>query len=182
MKPLLKKSFVATALLLVATFGLFAQPVHAQQPGQGVTICSFIGPICEAIGLTQNGVPVTGTNATNAAQNFVRARAQLILSLVFIGIILLSVVIIVQAGIKYIQSQGNEGQIKEAQKAIKSVFIGIGVLFVGIIGIVLVLLFFNGQGFLNPVGNDQTSCFFDENGFLQCPDPNGNLQGSPQRN
>lgn len=170
MKSIVTKSLLATALILVASFGMFAQPVHAQA-GTGVSICSFIAPICNAIGISDaQGNIIESGSATTVAQRFVRDRAQLILSLVFIGIILLSVIIIIQAGIKYIQSQGNEGQIKEAQKAIKSVFIGIGVLFVGIIGIVLVLLFFNGQGFLNPAGNDANEgCFFDENGFLTCP-------------
>ncbi len=114
----------------------------------GVNICTFIGPLCTALNID----PENPTGAGDAALTFVRSRGELILSLVFIGIILLSVVIIIQAGVKYIQSQGDETKIQESTKAIKSVFIGIGVLIVGIAGLILVLVFFNATGFLTSSG------------------------------
>jgi len=126
-----------------------------------VNICTFIGPICTALGINLEN-PSEGGGA--AAINFLRSRGELILSLVFIGIILLSVVIIIQAGVKYIQSQGDEGKIAESTKAIKSVFIGIGVLIVGIAGLILVLVFFNASGLLDSdtsSGATEQSCVND---------------------
>jgi len=124
-----------------------------------INICTFIGPICTALGINVDDP----TNAGDAALTFLKSRGELILSLVFIGIILLSVVIIIQAGVKYIQSQGDEGKIAESTKAIKSVFIGIGVLIVGIAGLILVLVFFNATGFLSSdtSGTTQQDCIND---------------------
>jgi hypothetical protein len=141
-KRLLTTAFVATIFL---SSGL-ANTVSAQdtniQAGENIGICTFIKPICDAFGLS-------GEISVQSAFDYLRDRANILLSVLFVGIILLSVFIIVQAGIKYIQSQGDEKQIGEAQKAIKTVFIGIGVLFVGIAGLVLVLAFFGGLGLLN---------------------------------
>lgn len=121
--------------------------------GEGsVGVCTFIGPICDALGIR------TG-NAGETAATTVRTWVNLGITILFIGIILLAVFIIVQAAIKYIQSQGDEGKIAEAQKAIKSVFIGIALLFVGIIGIVLVLAFFSATNLLGGgSGNECEQC------------------------
>ncbi len=162
-----KVTKISTLVLFLFAFsaGVFALPVSASGStfSNGVGVCSFIGPICAAIGITND----SGTNAGTIAQTFVRDRLSLIISLVFIAIILISVFIIIRAAITYIQSQGEEGKIAEAQKAIKSVFIGIGVLFVGIIGLVLVLVFFNGTGLLSPGGQSNT-CGFNAEGIFTC--------------
>lgn len=142
-KKLLATIFIATSLFAT---GLFT-PVQAQSLGGQTTIniCTFIGPICTAFGVAEGS---NGQISVQGAFEYIRSRANILLSVLFVGIILLSVVIIVQAGVKYIQSQGDDKQIGEAQKAIKTVFIGIGVLFVGIAGLVLVLAFFGGLGLL----------------------------------
>jgi hypothetical protein len=70
------------------------------------------------------------------------------LSLVFIAIIGVSIFIIIKAALKYIRSEGDEGKVAEAQKAIKNVFLGVGALIVGIIGLVIILGFFNASGAL----------------------------------
>jgi amino acid permease len=168
------KKISKTLVLAVILFAsAFAMPVYAQSnngldTSKGIGVCTFIKPICDAIGISN-----TGSNAGEIAQNFVRDRLSLIVSLVFIAIILISVFIIIRAAITYIQSQGEEGKIQKAQKAIKSVFIGIGVLFVGIIGLILVLVFFNGLGFLNPGGNTQ-NCGFGADGVFRCGSGTGN--------
>lgn len=152
----MKKFLLATILTVIGFGGLLftsAQPVAAQiQAGQNVTICSFIGPICNALGINDLG------NAGQTATSLVRSWANLGITLLFIGIILIAVYIIVKAAITYIQSQGDEGKIAEAQKAIKSVFIGIALLFVGIIGIILVLAFFNGTGLLTGGSDECGQC------------------------
>ena len=148
--------------MVVMAFGSYT-PVFAQfDLSNGIGICGFIGPICDAF-----GTPDDGTVTAIEAQNFLSNRLNLVISFVFIGIILIAVYIIIRAGVKYIQSQGDEGKIGEAQKAIKSVFIGIGLLFVGIVGIVLVLAFFNATGFL---GNAR-DCTIDVSGQFNCLNP-----------
>lgn len=158
------------AILTLSVFGLlsFATPVYAQ-----VNACTFIRPICDAIGLTTAGDP-DGAITPGGAREFLSGRLQLILSLVFVAIILISVVIIIQNGLKYIQSQGDAKKIEDATKAIKTVFIGIGVLFVGIAGLVLVLFVFNGTGLLTPTdpGGDKNNpaCTIDPITLeLTCP-------------
>lgn len=158
----MKKSLFAIFLLAFGVVGLFISPggVAAQSSdelGSGtgrVGVCTFIGPICTALGIN------TTDNPGQVATTTVRGWVNLGITLLFIGIILIAVFIIVQAAVKYIQSQGDEGKIAEAQKAIKSVFIGIALLFVGVIGIVLVLAFFNGTGIIG--GTDtEGQCVLD---------------------
>lgn len=86
---------------------------------------------------------ICGNISQEAVGDSVQSTISLVTSLIFIVIILLAVFVIVRAAIKYIRSEGDDTKIQEAQKAIKSVFVGIAALFVGIIGIVIVLAFFN---------------------------------------
>lgn len=155
----MKKSLFAIFMLVFGVVGLFVTPGVVQASGTSlgegkVGVCTFIAPICNALGINTD-------NPGQVATTTVRGWINLGITLLFIGIILIAVFIIVQAAIKYIQSQGDEGKIAEAQKAIKSVFIGIALLFVGIIGIVLVLAFFNAGGLITP-GDDKGQC------VLQC--------------
>lgn len=71
-------------------------------------------------------------------------------SLIFILIVLYGVFVIVQAALKIIRSEGDAGRYEEGQKMIKGVMIGIGIIFVGIIGLVVVIAFFNAGNIVNP--------------------------------
>ena len=139
--------FVITSSLLVPISGIQAQP--EEDTGGldlgGVTVCTFIKPICDALGIKD----ITDPDTPSIVLGFTQERLSQVVSLVFIGIILISVFIIVQSAVKYIQSQGEEAKIAEAQKAIRSVFVGIAVLFIGIIGLILVLAFFNASGLIS---------------------------------
>lgn len=86
----------------------------------------------------------TGTADKSGATSFIR----FLLSAVFVGIIIISIYVVIKSALKYIQSEGDDKKIGEASKAIKAVFIGIAALFVGIIGIIIVLAFFNATGAL----------------------------------
>lgn len=144
--------------LFIAIFSLTVviTPVHAQfDLSNGVGICDFIGPVCKALGISDD------EGAAGQVFRFARDRIALVISLIFVAIILISVFVIIRAAIKYIQSQGEDKEIQSAQKAIKSVFMGIAALFVGVIGIVLVLIFFNGSGLLN-TGGSGSGCTFDQ--------------------
>lgn len=69
-----------------------------------------------------------------------RVRVGLIIALALL--ILVAVVYALIAAFKYIQSQGDPGKIEEAQKAIKAIFYGVAAMMIGIVGIVLVFVFF----------------------------------------
>lgn len=143
------RAIIFSAMLLVTSLSLLpmVNPVSAQAADASKTpvgICSIIKPICDAI-LGEGNTSFSGTTA----YNFLATRFNTILSIAFLAIILLGVYVVISAGIKFIRSQGDSGKIGEAQKAIQSVFLGIGAMFVGIVGIVLVLAFFGGTGILN---------------------------------
>lgn len=80
-----------------------------------------------------------GTTATEKITGFVR----LALTLAFGVVILAAVAYSIMAAIKYIRSQGDAGQVEEANKAIKAIFQGVAMMFVGIIGVVIVFFIFD---------------------------------------
>lgn len=134
----IRKIFL-TLFIAVAGFTFFAPPQIAEAQ---VGVCDFIGPICEAIGIKTTN----GADAEDIAIQFLESRIQFILGILFVGIVVLAVFIIISAGIKYIQSQGDESKIEEANKAIKNVFIGIAILIIGVVGVFVALIFFNALG------------------------------------
>ena len=83
---------------------------------------------------------------------------RLVTSLIFVGLIALGVYIIIKAALKIIRSEGNSEKVQEGASSIKSVFIGLGLIFGGLIGLVVIggIL---GNGLLNfdlptPAGGD----------------------------
>jgi hypothetical protein len=78
----------------------------------------------------------------SGAVDFVVSRIQLALFIVVGALVLFAVIYALIASFKYIRSQGDPNEIEEAQKAIKAIFMGLGALMIGIIGIVLVFVFF----------------------------------------
>ena len=80
-----------------------------------------------------------GTTATEKVSGFVR----LALTLAFGIVILAAVAYSIMAAIKYITSQGDAGKVEEANKAIKAIFQGVAMMFVGIIGVVIVFFIFD---------------------------------------
>ncbi len=79
------------------------------------------------------------STATDKLVGFVR----LALTLAFGIVILAAVAFSIMAAIKYIRSQGDAGQVEEANKAIKAIFQGVIAMFIGIIGVVLVFFIFD---------------------------------------
>lgn len=104
------------------------------------------------------GVEEVGVGAAQKTANFVK----LVLQLVFVGIIIIAVFIIIKSAIKYIRSEGEEDKVKDAQKSIKTVFLGIVALFIGILGIVLVLAFFQVNAPKDQLEDPGTGTFIDE--------------------
>ncbi len=81
--------------------------------------------------------------------SFISGRVRTGLYIALGLIILVAVVYALIAAFKYIQSQGDPGKIEEAQKAIKAIFMGIAAMLIGIVGVVLVFVFF-GAGRVDP--------------------------------
>lgn len=119
---------------LVLFGGIFVSPVKAQ-----FGICDLLGPVGQPFGCASGNF-----GDVNVATDYLLPRVQFVLSLLFIGLILFAIFYVVKAAVTYIQSQGQPDKIAEATKAIRSVFVGLGALFVGIAGILLVLAFFGG--------------------------------------
>lgn len=82
-----------------------------------------------------------GTDGRQTA-SFISSRVRVGLIIALALLILVAVVYALIAAFKYIQSQGDPGKIEEAQKAIKAIFYGIAAMMIGIVGIVLVFVFF----------------------------------------
>lgn len=163
-------SLLAVFVFFPITSIISAVPIHAQN-----LVCRIF-PFLNAVtsfGISSICGNLDGTQAATQTYGLI----QLVLNLIFIGIIIVSIYIIIKAAVKYIQSEGDDKKIQEAQKAIKSVFIGIAALFIGIIGIILVLAFFNATGAVNNANplpnNDLLRIFFGGNGATPTPSFNG---------
>lgn len=76
---------------------------------------------------------------------FITSRIRLVVAIMLIALVLFSIVYALMASFKYVRSQGDPGQIEEAQKAIKAIWMGVASLFISIIGMVLVINIFGSQ-------------------------------------
>ncbi len=148
----IQKTFITVGMLLsIFVFTVSPlSPVLTQveaQAGESNLICTIF-PFIENIRLTS---PLCGAGGSTAATtaSTLASLAQFVLSLIFVGIIIIAIVTIVKAALKYIQSEGDEGKVEEATKAIKNVFIGIGALIVGLIGLVLIVGLLGASDALN---------------------------------
>src|SRR5690606_23722251 len=101
---------------------------------EGTTACGLLG--CNFVGLD-----ITRFDNLTAA-----GVVQLVVSLIFVGIIAYGIFLVIKASLTIIRSEGNPDKIQGGSNMIKAVFIGIGIIFVGIVGLVLVLAFFDATG------------------------------------
>lgn len=76
-------------------------------------------------------------------------RAGLIL--VFTIIVFYGIFLIIKAALSIIRSEGDSGKIESGIGIIKSVYWGIAMIFIGIVGIVIVLSFFGAQGAISNI-------------------------------
>lgn len=133
------------AVLLIAPF-FSATTISAQRS----PLCSIF-PFLEGIQLFGGICVINNQGVENNVNQLATDAGSLVsfgLSLIFVGIIAVAVYVIIRAAIKYIRSEGDEGKVEEAQKAIKTVFMGVGALLVGIVGLVIILVFFQSSGAL----------------------------------
>ncbi|MEO0075444.1 MAG: hypothetical protein ABIK31_04965 [candidate division WOR-3 bacterium] len=72
-----------------------------------------------------------------------------IASLVFIAIIILGVVKIILAVYKIISSEGNADSLSKGRDMIKAVWVGIAIIFLGLIGLLIIIAIFNAGSIFN---------------------------------
>lgn len=70
----------------------------------------------------------------------------LVTSFVFIFIVILGIVKIIIGVYKIIQSEDSQEKLVEGQSLIRGVWIGIGIIFLGLLGLVVVFVLFNVDG------------------------------------
>lgn len=149
MKTKAKIFLVLGLTIVMSAFAVLPTTVSAVQPANAQNLLCDIFPFIQNIELASSGLcggeAGAGDEALSQAGQWIRFG----LSLIFVGIIAVAIFGIIQAAIKYIRSEGDEGKVEEATKSIKNVFIGIGALLVGIVGLVIVLSFFGAQEALN---------------------------------
>lgn len=78
---------------------------------------------------------------------------QLGISAVFALIILYGIFLIIKAALTIIRSNGDPSQLESGVNMIRGVYIGIGIIFIGIIGLIIVIAFFGAGGILNTTVN-----------------------------
>lgn len=81
------------------------------------------------------------------------------LGAVFVLILIYGIFLIIKAALTIIRSEGDEAKIQEGSGAVRAVFLGIGIIFIGIIGLVILIAFFGASNLtnqeLNAPGNVQ---------------------------
>ncbi|MCA9381584.1 hypothetical protein KC678_04930 [Candidatus Dojkabacteria bacterium] len=135
-----------TALWVVVSSAFALAPIFTVNAQETSTLCQifpFLDGIIFADGLCNPSK--IGQSGGDALSTF-WALARFGVSLIFIGIIAVAIFVIIKSALKYIQSEGDESKVEEATKAIKNVFIGIGALIIGIIGLVIILSIANQNG------------------------------------
>lgn len=151
-KKTLKKLLTINTLLLTGIL-FFPVKVNAQN-----LLPAFFQNLLEA-GLGRNS-------------DFANSRVQVILLSILGVIIVAAIFYAFMAGWKYVRSQGDQGEIDEATKSIKAIFLGLGALMVSIIGTIIVFLFFGSVFFTS----DYRSCDnADSVGCIACNSIDGGL-------
>lgn len=148
MKIKATQALLGALVLFLGLSMLFTPKVLAQaditneQVDNPNLLCELF-PFLQSLGFANDALCTGEAGEAGETVSTVESLVRFGLSLVFVGIIAVAIFTIIKAALMYIRSEGNEDQVENAKKAIKSVFIGIGALLVGIIGLVLILAFFN---------------------------------------
>lgn len=102
---------------------------------------------------------IFGQTSANSSLDTVSSYIRFGISLVFIGIIIFGVYQIIKGALKIIRSEGDPSKIEEGANVFKGVFIGIIMIFAGVIGLLILIAFFSsGYGsnlnLNNPAGTN----------------------------
>lgn len=86
-----------------------------------------------------------GTNVNDQVTNLIKVA----ISAVFALIVLYGIFLIIKAALTIIRSNGDPGQVQSGADILRGVYIGIGIIFVGLIGLIIVIAFFGAEGILS---------------------------------
>lgn len=133
--------------ILISTIALLSTFIFKVQTASAQGLCNIF-PCNEAS-------PCLGADCGGDSLSVVGSILQLVLSLVFVGIIIYGIWLIIQAALKIVRSEGDESKIQEGTKLIKGAYIGLALIFVGLIGLVIVFVIFNATDIfrVSPDGN-----------------------------
>lgn len=95
----------------------------------------------------------TAFNACGDVNGQVTSVIKYGIAAVFGLIILYGIFLIIKAALTIIRSNGDPEQVQAGASIIRGVYIGIGIIFVGIIGLIVVIAFFGANGILNTTLN-----------------------------
>src|SRR5260221_697371 len=124
-----KKIFTIFAVTFLSFFALVCSNVMAaDNTACGILPCTIYN----------NGAFRDLANSTDVVSNFIRVA----LVLGFTGLLIFGLFLIVSAALTIIRSEGDESKVEAGAKAIKGVFVGIGIMLVGLLGIVILLAIF----------------------------------------
>lgn len=127
---------ILALLLIVFSFGFFqVNTVYAQNDNQSGGLCGLLP--CNVAS------PCLGASCGTNSLTVVGSILNFVLSLIFVGIIIYGIFLIVQAALKIVRSEGDESKIQEGTKLIRGAYVGLAMIFVGIIGLVIVFAIFN---------------------------------------
>jgi hypothetical protein len=132
----LDKYFITIIALLITFIPLSGFLNHASVSAQGSNLCDFF-PCPGETGEKED----LDEEVNSDIENYINIAV----SLVFVGIIIYGIFLIISSALKIIRSEGDEGKVQEGANKIKAVYIGIAMIFVGIIGLVLITTFFGGS-------------------------------------
>ena len=130
------KKIIRTFLITTIAFSFFSTVVKADDTGAcGILPCGIY-----------NGGPFQNiANSTDTVSNFIRVG----LVLVFAGLLIFGLFLIVSAALTIIRSEGDESKVEAGAKAIRGVFIGLGIMVVGLFGLVIMIALFDAGGVTN---------------------------------
>lgn len=127
-----KSIYIFILILIVNTFFSFFK-IYAAPGGGGKT------NLCDVFNCR---------NDFALLQDFIVIRLlQLFASLIFIGIVIFAIYKLISSVYKIITAE-KEDTVKQGIRGVRSVVTGIGIIFIGIIGIGAVIIFFNAQSIL----------------------------------
>ncbi len=144
------KSFKSKLYILISALSfLFLLPSSVKADSS----LPFTGGFCSFFPCDQfwkDDVTGGGSGALTRVQSYIKYG----FSIVFVGIVIYGIFLVIKAALKIIRSEGDSAKVEEGYNMFKGVWIGIGLIFVGILGIVIIIALFNAVSLTNtPVEN-----------------------------
>jgi hypothetical protein len=146
----MKKIFFNISLIITSSLALIFSSISQVAAQTASPICEVF-PFLKGIQLFGGMCTINEDRVGLGLSEVVRgvlAILRFAASMIFVVIVAIAVFVIIKSSIKIILSNGDSQKVKDAQDGIKSVFWGITWLILGIVGLVILLTFFQSTGAL----------------------------------